>query len=416
MRPIYGLLALAALLFGLGSAQGWSMLHTLAYGLLLTIALSYAWSWWSVRAIYVRPRPKMLRSQVGSYVRERSEVENLSWLPKPWLEVLDASDHPEHNLSQVLSLGPLGRRVREVRTACRQRGQFTLGPVWLAGGDPFALFPRERQVLGRSTLVVFPATVQLPSFGRLPGELTGGSLQGERVHFTTPNVASVRDYQPGDSYNRVHWPSTARLGKLIVKEFERDPFSDLWLVLDLDGRVQVGSDEESTEEYAVTAAASLARHFLLNDRAVGIATQGHRLPVDRGPRQLMRVLDFLAVARPYRGQSLQELLLAEAQSFGRRDNLVVLTATPDTEWVSLCRDLALRGVRSSAVLLEASTFRGAAPNAGPPAEVTASGIPTYVIKRGADLSVCLSQPVLAATSSFSRATAGAPSAFGRGSG
>jgi hypothetical protein len=52
MRPIYGLLALAALLFGLGSAQGWSMLHTLAYGLLLTIALSYAWSWWSVRRCF----------------------------------------------------------------------------------------------------------------------------------------------------------------------------------------------------------------------------------------------------------------------------------------------------------------------------------------------------------------------------
>jgi uncharacterized protein (DUF58 family) len=398
-RPVVWLLALAVVLFALGSAQGWGMLHTLAYSLLLIIVLSYAWSWWSVRGIYLRPRPKLFRSQVGSYLRERMEIENLSWLPKPWLELHDASDHPEHNLSQVLSLGPLGRHVEEVRTGCRQRGQFTLGPIWLASGDPFGLFPRERQVFGPSTLVVLPATVQLPSFGRLPGELPGGSLQGERVHFTTPNVATVRDYQPGDSYNRLHWPSTARLGKLVVKEFELDPFSDVWIVLDLDRRIQVGLDEDSTEEYAVTAAASLARHFLVRERAVGIVTQGHRLPADRGPRQLLRILEVLAVARPHRGQSLEELLLAQAQSFGRGDNAIVVTAAADSGWIAICRDLALRGVRFSAILLDGSTFGAAPSNAALVEELSAPGVPTYVVRHGADLAACLSQPALARTPS-----------------
>ena len=212
MRTVIGLLLLAALLLGLGSAEGWNLLHALAYSVLLTIGLAYLWTWSSLRAIYVRPRPRLLRSEVGSHLEERAELENLSWLPKPWLEVIDAADHPQHNLSQVISLGPLARRVRVVRTLCRQRGEFTLGPVALAAADPFGLFRRERTVSPVAALIVLPATVELPAFGRLPGELPGGSLQGERVHFTTPNVATIRDYQPGDSYNRVHWRSTARLG------------------------------------------------------------------------------------------------------------------------------------------------------------------------------------------------------------
>jgi uncharacterized protein (DUF58 family) len=395
MHPLLGLVALAGLLFVLGSAQGWDMLHTLSYSLLLTILLSYAWSWSSIRGLYVRPRPKLLRSQVGAFLEERAELENQSWLPRPWIEVLDASDHPEHNLSRVLSLGPLERRVRVLRTLCRQRGQFTLGPVWLSGGDPFGLFRRERLVSGPSTLVVFPATVELPGFGQLPGELPGGSLQGERVHFTTANVATVREYQPGDSYNRLHWPTTARLGRLMVKEFERDPFSDLWIVLDFDRTVQAGSGPDSTEEYAVTAAASLARHFLLEDRAVGILTQGQALPVDRGPRQLMRALEFLATARPRHGQALEELLVGEAQRFGRRDNLVVVTAAADARWVSLCRDFAARGVRSSAVLIEASSFGAAASADRLIGELSAAGMPAYVIRQGASLAVCLTRPVLA---------------------
>lgn len=403
MRPVLALLGLAALLLGLAAAQGWGLLYTLGYALLLTLVISYLWSIASVRGIYVRPRAPILRSQVGAVVEERAEIENLTWLPRPWLEVLDGGDHPEHNLSEVLSLGPLGQRARRIRTRLRRRGRFTLGPVWLAGGDPFGLFRRERRVSGPSTLIVFPASVELPAFGNLPGELSGGSLRGERVHHVTSNVSSVRDYQPGDSFSRVHWPSTARRGGLMVKEFERDPLSDLWLILDLDPLVQVGIDgsshdpaslEHSTEEYAVTIAASLGRHFLLRDRAVGIVVPGHRLPADRGPRQLLRLLELLAVARAARGQSLDELLLAEMQRFGRRDTLVVVTPTTEYGWVSLCRDLARRGVRGSAVVLDGATFGPAPSSQAVLAALEVAAMPTYCVRRGDDLAAVLGRPSL----------------------
>jgi uncharacterized protein (DUF58 family) len=402
---VAGLVLLALTLLGLAAAQGWDLLYALAYGLLMLLGLAWLWSWASVRWIYVRPRPTLLRSQVGNSLEERVDVESLSWLPRPWLELLDAGEHPEHNLSEVLCLGPFGRRARRLRTACRQRGEFRLGPVSLLGSDPFGLFRRERELCPASRLLVLPATVALPSGARLPGELAGGSLQGERVQFTTPNVSSVRDYQPGDSLNRVHWPSTARQQRLVVKEFERDPLSDLWIVLDLDRLIQVGSGPDSTEEYAVTAAASLVSHFLEQERAVGVLTQGTRLPPDRGPAQLLRALEFLAVARPVRPLEflalsrtsrplpLDQMLLAEAQRLGRRDYLVVVSATTDPQWLGVARDLRSRGVSCSAVLVDGRSF-GSAPSLEPVVGASlAVGLPTYVLRRGDDLAFALAHPL-----------------------
>ena len=393
MRAALGLLSLAAALLVLGSAQGWGLLHLLAYALLLTVGLAYLWSQGSVRWLYVKPRPRLLRAEVGRSLEERPELENLSWLPRPWLEVIDAGDHPEHNLSQVISLGPRDRKARIVRTPCRQRGKFRLGPIWIASSDPFGLFRRERQVLGETTLIVLPATVPLGESGRLPGELPGGSLQGERVHFTTSNVATIREYQPGDSYNRVHWRSSARQGRLMVKDFERDPFSDVWIVLDLDRQVQVGSGPDSTVEYAVTVAASLGRHYLLGDRAVGVLSQADSLPADRGPRQTLRLLEYLAILQTRREPPLDQLLVAGNQRFSRRDSLIVVTATSDARWVALCRDLTSRGVRSTAVLVQADSF---GPGLGSTAllnELGVASIPTYLVRRGDDLAGALAQPV-----------------------
>src|SRR5690606_31015882 len=64
------------------------------------------------------------------------------------------------------------------------------------------------------------------------GLLSGGEAQRQRSHNVTTNAAGVRDYAYGDSFNRIHWRSTARKDKLVVKEFEIDPLVDIWIFPD----------------------------------------------------------------------------------------------------------------------------------------------------------------------------------------
>src|ERR1700736_2302021 len=396
LRKLGSLLALWLVLLLLALSTGWNATWMLVYALGLLVAGSAVWANWNVAGLELRRRHRATRVQVGDAFVEQVILEALpgpaQWWPRLWLEVHDASDFPEHHLDGVLSLGPVAHKAWELRSICSRRGRFSLGPVWVTSGDPFGIFRVSRRLSEGTTVVVYPRTVRLPRFGRVPGELPGGSLQGVRVPFSTPNVSSVREYRPGDAFNRIHWPTTARTTRLMVREFELDPTADVWIVLDLNTDVHAGSGVESTEEYAVTAAASLARHLLDQGRAVGLVSQTAMLPADRGPRQAERILEVLALVRTTSHLTLSAMLSAETSRFARSSTLIVVTSSTAEAWARFCQALNGRGVHSSAVLVEAATFGPAPSTLLLVSSLAAAHIPTYLVKRGDRLEQSLSAP------------------------
>jgi uncharacterized protein (DUF58 family) len=395
-RKLGALLALWLLLLIFALASGWNAVWLLVYTLGLLIVASALWAQFNVVGLELRRRNRAGRIQVGDMFTEQVVLEaspGLSQLwPRVWLELHDGSDFPGHHLDGVLSLGPLGRKVWELKSVCTQRGRFALGPVWVTSGDPFGIFRASRRLIDGQSVIVYPRAVKLSRFGRVPGELPGGGLQGERVQFSTPNVSSIREYRPGDAFNRIHWPSTARTSRLMVREFELDPAADVWIVLDLDADAQAGTGLESTEEYAVTAAASLAAHLLDGGRAVGLVSQMVTLPADRGPRQVERIMEVLALVRGESRLSLDALLSAETSRFARSSTLVVITSSTAEGWARYCQALGGRGVRTSAVLVEASTFGTAPAPLLLVSSLAAAHMPTYLVKRGDELEHALAAP------------------------
>jgi len=396
-------------------ATGRPLLFRLTYVLLAVIVLSFLWAWLNILGVQLVRHTRSRRAHVGQVAEERFSVRNTSFLPKLWLEVRDGSDLPGHRASQVInSLSPRRQRSWSVRTLCRRRGRFILGPITLASGDPMGLFRMERHLPDTSTMIVYPFLMDLPGFAPPVGQLTGGDAMRRRTHYITTNVSGVRDYAPGDSFNRIHWLSTARTGRLIVKEFELDPTADIWLVLDMEREVQAGTEEDwedmgpamlwrpmrriqvdpTTEEYGVAIAGSLARHFLAQHRAVGLIAYGQTREVlqsDRGDRQLTKILETLAVIRAQGRVPLEQVITAEERRFGRNTTVIAITPSTSVRWVSALRELRRRGVGVVAVLLEASTF-GEAPSAlGAVSNLVASDIPTYLVKKGVPLDVALSQ-------------------------
>ena len=394
-----GLAALWLVLLAFALSTGWNATWLLVYALALLVIGSFLWAHANVHGLELRRRHRLTRIQVGDPFVEQAILEAepgaLQWWPRLWLELHDGSDFPGHHLDSVLSLGPLGRKVWELRSVSTRRGRFSLGPVWVTSGDPFGIFRTSRRLTEDASVVVYPRTVPLPRFGRVPGELPGGSLQGVRVQFSTPNVSSVRDYRPGDAFNRIHWPTTARTTRLMVKEFELDPTADIWIVLDLNTDVHTGAGLESTEEYAVTAAASLARHLLDQSRAVGLVSQTATLPADRGPRQLERILEVLALVRANSHLTLSALLSAETSRFARSSTLIVVTPSTSEGWARFCQALGGRGVHTTAVLVEAATFGEAESTLLLVSSLAAAHIPTYLVKRGERLDHALSTPRVA---------------------
>jgi hypothetical protein len=150
----------------------------------------------------------------------------------------------------------------------------------------------------------------------------------------------------------------------------------------------------STEEYGVTIAASLAQHFLQLDREVGFLSYANTREViqpDRGERQLSRLLEILAVMQARGHIPLAQVLATEGAHLARHTTLVVITPSADPRWVTALRALRARGVQGVGVLMAARTF-GPAPDWQPvQAELQASGVPSYLVRRGDDLAVALTQ-------------------------
>jgi uncharacterized protein (DUF58 family) len=289
----------------------------------------------------------------------------------------------------------------------------------LSSGDPFGLFRMERVLPATSPIVVYPATVDLPGFMPPVGELPGGDAVRRRTHYVTTNVSGVRDYQPGDSFNRIHWPSTARTGRLIVKEFELDPTTEIWIFLDMDETVQTAAPwamevphwgitalqqklsrpmiPPSTEEYGVTIAASVARHFLMRNRAVGFIANAQRREViqaDRGERQLTRILETLAVIQAHGRTPFAQVLAIEGQHLGRNVSIIAISPATSLSWVAALRDLNRRGVRSLAILLAANTFGPAPSYQETLTALHTNGILTYLVSRGDAIDSALAKPAL----------------------
>jgi len=400
---------LALIILFLSQLNRWVVFDKLFFVLLAVLLVSFVWSRLSLRGLVVTRRTVTDRAHVGDQLMEYVELENRSRLGKLWIEVLDHSDLPGHRLGRVVTLRGHSRVSWRAKTWCTRRGRFRLGPIVLRSGDPFGLFERRLLVPATHQLVVYPALIDLSAV-RLPaGELPGGSQLQKRTPYVTPNVATIRQYQPGDSFNRIAWSASARTGQLMVKEFELDPSTDVWLVVDgerrhhvrlsLDAMERRGEGIEalldSTEEYAVTIAASLARFFLEQNRAVGLIAQGARpivLPTDRGARQLVKILEFLADFHAEGVEPLQSVLLGEQAHFGRDSALIVITPSTDEAWVRALAELTIRSVRGLAVIVEPSTFGGPESSLLVVSELTALGIPFVLVKYGDDLLRALAAP------------------------
>ncbi|MEZ4493704.1 MAG: DUF58 domain-containing protein [Dehalococcoidia bacterium] len=387
---VIAILVLAAVV---ATGTGFWLLFRLSYVLAFALPVTWLIAWYNTRGLQVRVDRRTDRGQVGQEAQEVIEVFNTGILPKLWLEVDDPSEMSGHSAKRVVIVPPRGSRSWIVDTRLTRRGLFEWGPVTISSSDPFGFFRRTRTFGEPQQILVYPPVVDLPHFQAPPANLPGEGRFRRRTHYVTPNASGIREYAPGDAFNRIAWKAMARTDKIMVKTFELDPASDIWIVLDLEQRVNFGSGDQSTEEYGVRVAASVARHYLGQNRSVGLISFGRSLQVvepERGGQQLTRVLESLAMASAVGEGPLINVLMEEGNRFGRHTTLIAVTSATDDHWVTGLQSLVQRGVRVAVVLIDASSFGDSRSPIMVFSELAASNIPTYVVRKDDDLTAVLS--------------------------
>ncbi|RMI08636.1 DUF58 domain-containing protein [Cellulomonas triticagri] len=155
-------------------------------------------------------------------------------------------------LRATVSREPRAVRLRYPVQATR-RGRWALGPLVVTRTDPFGV-AQVRATLGeRETLTVWPAVADLPA----PRELLVAEPERSVVGARSPAAddAALRDYRVGDDLRRVHWPSSARRGELVVRSDERAGMRPVTVLLD-----QPPAGEDLEWSISLAASVALAMH------------------------------------------------------------------------------------------------------------------------------------------------------------
>lgn len=300
--------------------------------------------------------------QVGDRLEEHFALHNTSWLPVLWAELDDASDLPAYRVERVASCGPSDTIRWTTSAECTRRGVFTLGPWSLHMQDPFGFFLLTLTYDETVVIAVTPPLVDLPDI-ILPKGLASGVSQ-TRWHTVTSTIdaSRTRSYQVGDPLHHIHWPSTAHRGEWIVREPEAQVSGNLWIVLDMDRTVQSGEGEESTEEYGVILAASLADRALRQNRAVGLVSYGSELvfvPPGRGKAHMWPILRSLATVRAGGTERLSDVLSSFARHLGQSTTALVITPSCEADWLDALLPLTRWGIVPTVVLLDPDSFAAA---------------------------------------------------------
>jgi uncharacterized protein (DUF58 family) len=249
----------------LGSAVGYAAGVALGYPALVAIGLAGLLAFAvAVAAVLVRPRLRVERVvtpdriTVGEPALGQVSTRNLSRWPTPGFVVVDRLGGEPLELP-VAGLPGAGTRTVHYPVPTRRRGALSLGPITVDRLDPLGLLRRPQAYGAAETLWVHPRvhpTKPLPVGVVLDyeGRLADTAPRG------TVTFSSLRDYVPGDDPRQIHWRSTARTGKLIVREHVDTSEPTVTVVLDTRPSVLGATLLEAAVEVAASVAVGSERH------------------------------------------------------------------------------------------------------------------------------------------------------------
>jgi len=386
---------LALLLAGAIYIAAWTFgsraLYPVAVGLALVVGLAVAW----VRA---SPLPEGIRRDAGR--RPLTEGDDL----RTTVEVEFGPGVRPPGVHLVERIGRLGMRSIALEYSGRRawgryllrrvpRGLYAFTDTHVVIEDPFGLAREERRLEEGGALVVYPRLVDLEQLFSERGGSSPGGAAGRLLVRRPAGVElhSVREYQEGESLRAVHWPSTARRGRLMVKDLEDAPRDDLVVVLDARAGAAVGKSFDTQ----VRAAGSILQLY---------ARRGRRatLVVTSTPRRTQRIrshegdwrlaLEALAAAEPTGRESLTAALADDGQLAARASDLAVVTARLDRALADSMVRLA-PGRRLTVVYVDAATFapETTATRRREPVllRLQAAGVAVAVVRHGDDLAAVL---------------------------
>jgi len=288
--------------------------------------------------------------------------------------------------------------VGTTRHAAR-RGIVDAQPVRVSSKAPFGIGRSARRVEAPGRTVIYPRVVPiswLPDLASAAKPLQSATVQARKG--SGHDFIGIREYQLGDSLRHVHWPSTARRGSLMVREFEQELPRRLGVIIDASHDT---GGEETALDLCCSVAGSVALLSLANGHPITMSAQGAGTLTTISDGDAVESLTWLAGLRAQGGAALRETIRASVDVLGRLDTLVLAFPTwrENSADALLFEIAAFEQVQVVSALIDVSSLdpknrigMSAEEVDRLAAQLSTNAVTVFRVRGGADLAACLEQP------------------------
>jgi uncharacterized protein (DUF58 family) len=274
-RPVLGVvtpagwivLGLAAVALTLSAVFGWQEFTYLGMVALAAFLVSVAFLFGRASyGVVIELNPR--RVVVGDRAMGRMIVTNTGPrnLPPTRMELPVGKGVAEF---QLPAMTPKQEQEELFAVPTNKRAVIVAGPAESVRGDALGLLRRALQWADAVDLFVHPRTVRLmPSAAGLVRDLEGQVSK----KITNNDIAfhALRPYVPGDDRRYVHWRTSARIGQLMVRQFEETRRSQVTIVLSTREDLYESEDEF---ELAMSVTASIAAQVIRDGTQMNVVTE-----------------------------------------------------------------------------------------------------------------------------------------------
>jgi uncharacterized protein (DUF58 family) len=338
-------------IFLLGLALDLPTLSIISLGMGLFLWIAALWRDRILNAVEYSRNLHYTRGFSGETIDVRINVRNKKLMPMLWLitsdlwprpvgpeneDVLQESHmHGVGRLVNVFRLPSFGHAKRKYNLKLKSRGIYRLGPVRMESGDPLGLYTNNKEIGSKDLITVYPEMANLPQLDFPTASPFGDKRVFHRLFEDPSQPIGVRDYQITDELRRVHWPATARTGKMQSKVYQ--PTAERVMSICLN----TATSERHWEgvypdvlEHLVRTAAAVAHHATFEGYQVGLISNGtmtysdqpYRILPGRSKQQLVHILTALAGVTPLVGLPFDRYLLKELPKLPYGIVMTVITA------------------------------------------------------------------------------------------
>ncbi|MGQ9731705.1 MAG: DUF58 domain-containing protein [Candidatus Zipacnadales bacterium] len=337
-------------------------LYYMALALAITPGVAYLIGWRTLHGLEAFRETESI-ANAGERVPMRLRLTNTTTTRKQFLLIRDVvpsgleAEGPSERF--VMELAPGETTEVQYPVLARRRGVYRLGYVDVHSVDPLGLFNYHQEKSAEGLLIVYPRPIPLPRVQPPAAGVIMPQRLRTRRRGTGTDFCGIREYTPGDDLRRIDWKTTAKRGKLSIVEYESGEANNITVALDLSPQFHAGRDDDSTLEYGVTLAASIAAQCLRRGTEFSLIAEGRKsysLRALVNERDEALVMDVLARVQADCPVPFSEMLLGYETWLPPGSGLVVISPLVGEGALTVARRLIALGHGILWISLIADTF------------------------------------------------------------